>query len=158
MGTTAYIFGPRKIIQELVGIDSGREHFLQAFNEIFVPLCLEKCSPSTGPKLDLLIALIDNECFPEQWNIIVTHATYPEEGTLRNSDSKVLVLAVLMEKARERIRKMKCLKGSRPEDWQHESLDIAAASIINSSPPFGTSEARFLRYVHYVCKFVSMLK
>lgn len=153
MVTAAYVFGPRKIIQELVGIESGKEQFLQAFNEIFIPWCLQNCSPSTSAKLDFLLALIDSECFPEQWNSIVTHATCPEHSTLKTSDSKISVLAVLMEKARERVRKANTVQASQPEDWQHKFLDAAAVSLINANPLFGTSDARLLWYVGYTCKF-----
>ncbi|KAL3530952.1 hypothetical protein ACH5RR_010274 [Cinchona calisaya] len=139
MMTAVYIFGPRKIIQELVGIESGTEQFLQAFNEIFIPWCLQNCSPSIGAKLDFLLALIDSECFSEQWNSIITFTTYLEDST-----SKIPVLAMLMEKAREKTRKANCLQGSQTEDWRHEFLDVAAVSVVNANPPFGTYDARFL--------------
>ncbi|CAI9107100.1 OLC1v1006386C1 [Oldenlandia corymbosa var. corymbosa] len=145
MVTATYIFGPYKIVQELACVESGTEQFLGAFSQTFVPWCLEKSSLSTSHKLDFLLALIDYQYFPEQWNIIVTHAIPLEGGTLKASDSKLTTLAELMEKARERIRKLKCAEGSHPENWRHENLDIAAVSIINCNPPFGTSEARILR-------------
>ena len=155
MAAVAYVFGPHKIIQELMGIELGKEQFLQAFNEIFIPWCLKDWSVSTSAKLDFLLALIDSEYFSEQWNSIVTYAINPKDSTLRTSDSKIPVLAVLMEKARERLRKANTLQGSQPEDWQHEFLDIAALSVVNANPPFGTSDARFLRYADYVCVLFS---
>ncbi|CDP04076.1 unnamed protein product [Coffea canephora] len=145
MAAVAYVFGPHKIIQELMGIELGKEQFLQAFNELFIPWCLKDWSVSTSAKLDFLLALMDSEYFTEQWNSIVTYAIYPKDSTLGTSDSKIPVLAVLMEKARERLRKANTLRGSQPEDWQHEFLDIAALSVVNANPPFGTSDARFLR-------------
>lgn len=154
------IFGPRKIIRQLICNESNSndckvyssneeldlEQFLQAYKEIFIPWCLEKNSYSTSSRLDLLLALLDNECFLEQWNNIIIHAT-----NLENQDSSHFsVLTMLMEKTREEVEKRKLgadinhLQGSLPENWHHKLLDSAALFVARSLPLFGTSGARFL--------------
>lgn len=162
------IFGPRQIIRELVWVESSNyghqcdestkeldlEQFLQVFKEIFVPWCLQEYISSTSARLDLLMALLDNECFSQQWNIILTHATNLEPfGACppRAQDSNYIsVLALLVEKISEVYRKRKVgldlnyQQGSCTGDWQHELLDSIAVDVVRSYPPFGTSDARFL--------------
>jgi hypothetical protein len=154
------IFGPRRITQELITSETtfhnhdskkkgeflGSEQFLQVYNEIFIPLCLAKDSNSSDSRLDLLLALLDDECFKEQWNSIITHATNQE-----NQDSSHFsVLALLMDKARVELKKRNSrenddnLSGSRVEDWHHKLLDSASLSIAHSLPVFGTSGVQFL--------------
>lgn len=161
------IFGPRQIIRELVWVESSDyghqsdesnkeldlEQFLQVFKEIFVPWCLQEYISSISARLDLLMALLDNECFSQQWNIILTHATNlePFGACPHAQDSNhISVLALLVEKISEVNRKRKVgldlnyQQGSCPGDWQHELLDSAAVAVVRSYPPFGTSDARFL--------------
>ncbi|KAL3829039.1 hypothetical protein ACJIZ3_017841 [Penstemon smallii] len=141
------IFGPRKIVQEITCIDTGTEKFLQAFNEILIPWCLKTFSLSTAARLDLLLALLDDECFSVQWDAIIkylvnlgTACTNP--GTM---DRDYLpVLAILMEKARERTKKSSQRSVSYEDDWHHELLDLVAVSVVRSFPPFESSHARFL--------------
>lgn len=146
--TAASIFGPDNTIRKLIGAELDKRQLLLAFNEIFIPWCLQNWSTSSSSKLDLLLALIDAKCFLEQWNSIITYAIDREGLRFGTLDTKLMqLLAVLMEKARDRIR-----KGKYPQEWQldycqNELLDIAALSVINANPPFGTFEARFLWYV-----------
>lgn len=146
--TAASIFGPHNTIHKLTGVELDRRQLLLAFNEIFIPWCLQNWSASTSSKLDLLLALIDDKCFLEQWNSIITYAIDREGLRFGTLDTKLMqLLAVLMEKARDRIR-----NGKYPQEWQldycqNELLDIAALSVINANPPFGTFETQFLRYV-----------
>ncbi|KAL4572514.1 hypothetical protein LXL04_019293 [Taraxacum kok-saghyz] len=139
-------FGPRKVVQEMVheqimsekSKDLSINQFLQYFKDIFVPWCLQTKSCSMLARLDLLLALLDDECFSEQWDSIVLHAT-----GIRDSDSdsdRTFVLANLMEKTREEILKRKV----HPNNWHHELLDSTALLIARSSPPFGSSNARFI--------------
>ncbi|KAL2488571.1 E3 ubiquitin-protein ligase [Forsythia ovata] len=141
------IFGPRKIIQELISFDLGTRQHLQYFNERIIPLCLKKVGPSTAARLDLLLALLDEECFSEQWNSIITYLINPAQvgvtpGTVDNN--KISILAMLIEKARERTRKRIHLGGYCSYEWHHELLDSASVSIIHSFPPFRNSDAQFL--------------
>ncbi|CAA2933942.1 Hypothetical predicted protein [Olea europaea subsp. europaea] len=142
----ASVFGPQKIIQELISIDLRTQEFLQYFNERIIPSCLREVGPSNASRLDLLLALLDEECFSEQWNAIITYLINSEQvgvspGTV---DNKISILAILIEKVRERTRKYTHLEGSCAYEWHHELLDSAALSIIHSFPPFRNSDAHFL--------------
>ncbi|XP_057483183.1 E3 ubiquitin-protein ligase listerin-like isoform X2 [Actinidia eriantha] len=162
------VFGPRKIIRELVcggyaafsslsdcmERELESEQFLQLYKEIFVPWCLQGNGSSTSARLDLLLALLDNECFPEQWDSIITYATDLELCGLGTPDpNNILVLAMLMEKARMEICKRKVgvdlvhQQGSHADHWHHELLDSSAISTACSNPSFRSSDARFIRAV-----------
>ena len=169
------VFGPRMIIRELVCGDYAAfsslsdcmerelesEQFLQLYKEIFVPWCLQGNGSSTSARLDLLLALLDNECFPEQWDIIITYATDLELCGLGTSDpNNILVLAMLMEKARMEICKRKVgvdlvhQQGSHADHWHHELLDSSAISTACSNPSFRSSDARFIRYANKKSKYI----
>ncbi|KAA8549476.1 hypothetical protein F0562_001160 [Nyssa sinensis] len=162
------VFGPRNVIGELVCNEShsysclsdernrelDSEKFLQVFKEIFIPWCLQGSSSSASARLDLLLALLNNESFSEQWHSIITYAMNlerfgAEPGT--PDSNHLTLLAMLMEKTREKIRKVRVdfdhWQGSQPDHWHHELLDSAAVSIARSCPPFGTTDVRFLRAV-----------
>lgn len=156
------IFGPRQIIQELVWVESANDgrssddskrgldsdQFLQTFGEFFVPWCLQEYDSLTSARLDLLMVLLDNNCFSQQWNMILTYARNAHDS------NHISVLVLLVEKIRELSRKRKVgldsnhRQGSLPGDWQHELLDSIAVSVVRSYPPFGASDARFLWYVN----------
>ncbi|XP_071696870.1 E3 ubiquitin-protein ligase listerin [Rutidosis leptorrhynchoides] len=142
-------FGPRKVVQEIVReendsrclseekkTDMSLKQFLQCFKEIFVPWCLQINSNSTLARLDLVYALLDDECFFEQSDSIISHAT----GT--NNANYTFILALLMEKTREEAVKRKLSENLN--HWHHELLDSTALSIACSLPPFGSSDARFI--------------
>lgn len=161
------VFGPRKIMGELVFHDStfssslsgntnrelDSDQFLQLYKEKFVPWCLQGNDSSTSARLDLLLVLLDEESFSEQWNGIITYATDLERigaGPETLDPNYLLVLSMLMEKARVELRKRKegvnlfCQRGSHPDHWHHELLDSSAVSITHSS--VRSSDARFIRY------------
>ncbi|XP_042045298.1 E3 ubiquitin-protein ligase listerin-like [Salvia splendens] len=137
------VFGPRKITQELTCSELGEEQFLKSFNEIIVPWCLKIFSPTTAARLDLLLALVDDECFSEQWDAIVSYIVDREKVGVdpaavdRNCIS---VLAILMEKVRERTRKTALCQ----DNWHHELLDLVAVHVAQAYPPVGNSDAQFL--------------
>lgn len=143
------IFGPRRITQELTCSDLGAEQFLRSFNEIIVPWCLKKISPSIAARLDLLLALLDDECFSEQWDAIVTYllkgekVSFDPETLDRN---QISVLAILMEKVRERTGKSVQRSRLCRSNWHHELLDLVAVYVVQAFPPFGNSDAQFLWY------------
>jgi hypothetical protein len=166
------VFGPRKILQELFVHDKGHsssylsdgrdkqlkeEQFIQMFSEIFVPWCLHGDDCSTSARLDLLLSLLDDECFSEQWASVITYAIDLEHSgavpDYRASD-QIAVLAVLLEKARDKITMRKAgedfcsRKGAKPDHWHHEHLELAALAIARSLPPFRSSDAQFLWYVN----------
>ncbi|XP_057789666.1 E3 ubiquitin-protein ligase listerin [Salvia miltiorrhiza] len=141
------IFGPRKITQELTCSDLGEEHFLKSFNEIIVPWCLKRFSPSIAARLDLLLALLDDECFLEQWDTIVSYLVDREKvgfDPVTMDRNCISVLAILMEKVRERTRKTVQESALYQDNWRHELLDLVAAYVAQACPPFGNSDAQFL--------------
>lgn len=145
MVTTACIFGPQKAVQKLLGIELEAEQFLRAFTDILVPWCLDNFTPASCTKLDLLLALIDDKYFAEQWNIVIMYALNQEGSTDRVLDSKLTaLLAMLIEKARGKIKKGGDLQGSMVEHWQHDLLDVTAVSVIKAGPPYGSFGTRFL--------------
>ncbi|GKA76734.1 E3 ubiquitin protein ligase listerin, partial [Tanacetum coccineum] len=142
------MFGPLKFIQEVVrgqiepssqseekNQDLNTRQFLKYYKDTFVPWCLQANSCSSMARLDLLLSLLNEECFSEQLDSIILHAT----GT-RDSNSTCM-LAVLMEKLREESIKKKL----DMRHWHHERLDSTVLSIARSLPPFGSSDARFVR-------------
>lgn len=175
LSVSASIFGPRKIIQEIFSNNNGRplnllsddkngefdsQCFLQVFKEVFVPWCLNGYNYSTDARLDLLLALLDDDCFPDQWSAIISYATNLEHKTTRSGsvDSQLDVLAMLLEKTREEIMKRKGREdsthrlGSHPDDWHHELLESSAVTVARSSLPFRTSDIRFIWYVNGNCQ------
>lgn len=166
------IFGPKKIVQEV--FNQNRDHyssqlsydgdkvleaedFMQIFKKIFVPWCLQANSCSTDARLDLLLTLLDDEYFSEQWSFIVNYVISQSSSGcpagLVDSD-RAAMLAMLLEKARNESmkRKEKDDSSGRPginaEDWHHESLESSAIAVIRSLPPFSTSHVQFMWYVN----------
>jgi hypothetical protein len=166
------IFGPQKMVQEVFNQKTGHctsqlsyggdelleaEDFLQIFKNTFVPWCLQPNSFSTNARLDLLLALLDDEHFSEQWSFIVNYVISQNNSGcpagLVNSDQAAM-LAMLLEKARDESMKRKARDGSsyRPgtnaEDWHHECLESCAIAVSHSLPPHSTSHVQFIWYVN----------
>ncbi|KAK9124663.1 hypothetical protein Sjap_014265 [Stephania japonica] len=154
------IFGPRKILLELPvhlsgksDIGSTSDHLLLIFKEFFVPWCLRQCNHhSINERLDLLLSLLDDELFAEQWSSIITFATRLEEDLEPGSKEldQISVLAMLMEKVRDFVkRKMGNMSNDQKcfltEKWHHQLLDSTAVSIACSHPPIPYSYSRVLR-------------
>nr|XP_043619247.1 E3 ubiquitin-protein ligase listerin [Erigeron canadensis] len=150
-------FGPRKVVQQIVreqnepkcqleesNRDMSSKEFLQHFKEVFVPWCLQTNSHSMLARLDLLLALLDDECFREQWDSIIRHATSEHDSNY------TCILALLMEKIREEITRKKLTENSKHvhgvhlNHWHHELLDSTALAIACSFSAFGSSDARFI--------------
>ncbi|XP_047330718.1 E3 ubiquitin-protein ligase listerin isoform X2 [Impatiens glandulifera] len=162
--TSVSLFGPRKIISELVQnesnifgglsvkkngeLDSGA--FLDLFDQIFVPWCLQGKGPPAVARLDLLFVLLDNEFFSEQWNCIIRFAAKSEHLESRSDpeNDHISILAMLMEKARVELKRRGSQsvqqQGSLPDHWYHELLDISAVSIARGIPPIESSDSRYL--------------
>ncbi|KAK9159226.1 hypothetical protein Scep_005800 [Stephania cephalantha] len=157
-------FGPRKILLELPvhlsgksesDIESTSDHLLLIFKEFFVPWCLRQCNHhSINERLDLLLSLLDDELFDEQWSSIITCATKLEEDLEPGSKEldQISVLAMLMEKVRDFVkRKMGNVSNDQKcfltEKWHHKLLDSTAVSIACSHPPIPFSYSRVLRAV-----------
>lgn len=130
----------------------NEEQFMHLFREIFVPWCMHEDNSSTSARLDLLLALLDDECFSEQWGNVITYVTNLEHSGVvpaYRGSNRIAMLAVLLEKARDKItRKVGdnsySQKGAKLDHWHHNHLDVAAVTIARSLPPFRTSDAQFL--------------
>ncbi|KAK2652877.1 hypothetical protein Ddye_012733 [Dipteronia dyeriana] len=162
-----HVFGPRKIVQELFAdneeccysshssdrdSDLDSRFFMQVFKETFVPWCLHEYNYPTSARLDLLLTLLDNEYFRDQLCAVISFATnskYSGPGSL--DADRIVILAMLLEKAREKITMRKVGEhsshqpGSLPDHWHHELLESTAVAISCSFPPFGVSDSRFIR-------------
>lgn len=131
------------------------EQFLHIFNERLVPWCLGKSDSCTAARIDLLLTLLDDECFPEQWSSILSYAVRLEcsgvgPGSL--DPNCVGVLSILLQKARGEITVRKWKRSNYYQDsyaecWHHKLLDSAAVAAISSHPPFQKSTAEFVLYV-----------
>ncbi|KAG9455167.1 hypothetical protein H6P81_008071 [Aristolochia fimbriata] len=150
------VFGPRTVITKFVhgselqldthasSEDADRlvlDNFWQVFTNDLVPWSLDKINDSTSSRLDLLLALLDEELFLKQWCTIVTYAAKLEgcDGSCLDLD-RIAVLTMLLEKVRARNRK----NNTSAELWNHELLDKAAISIICQHCSFNTTHTRFL--------------
>lgn len=166
------IFGPQKTVQEVFNQKRGHcssqlsyggdelleaEEFLQIFKNTFVPWCLQPNSSSTNARLDLLLTLLDDRHFSEQWsfivNCVINQSNSGCPAGLINSDQTAM-FAMLLEKARDESMKRKVRDGSsyRPganaEDWHHECLESYAIAASHSLPPYSTSHVQFMWYVN----------
>lgn len=162
------IFGPQKTVQEVFNQKRGHcssqlsyggdelleaEEFLQIFKNTFVPWCLQPNSSSTNARLDLLLTLLDDRHFSEQWsfivNCVINQSNSGCPAGLINSDQTAM-FAMLLEKARDESMKRKVRDGSsyRPganaEDWHHECLESYAIAASHSLPPYSTSHVQFM--------------
>ncbi|GAV58652.1 zf-RING_2 domain-containing protein [Cephalotus follicularis] len=165
------IFGPRKVIHELFmnneewscspDLDNNNrdfepEHFMQVFNKIFIPLCLSEHNCSTSARLDLLLVLLDDEYFSEQWSAVILYLTNVEDSVAATGaidSDHLVILAMLLERARTELTERKVGKnsrhrqGSHTDHWHHEHLESTAVSIACSVPPFRNSHAQFMRAI-----------
>ncbi|XP_009417968.2 E3 ubiquitin-protein ligase listerin isoform X1 [Musa acuminata AAA Group] len=136
------IFGSVVILSNFVNpkdevrVEVNVEHFLQTFNSDLIPWCLQGNSNSSSLKLDLLLDLIQDECFSKQWCSIINHSIKQYE--MSDNSSHIEVLAMLIEKVRERIRTKTLVNLQRsgffPERWRHNLLDSVAITIAHHSP------------------------
>ncbi|KAK4274883.1 hypothetical protein QN277_018048 [Acacia crassicarpa] len=165
------IFGPQKMVQEIFirnrelalsqllhdgnkKMDVG--DFMEIFKDIFVPWCLQRNNCSANARLDLLLTLLDDEYFSEQWSFIVSYATGQNYSgcspELLDAD-RAAMLAMLLEKARVEITQRKVKEDSSNKQathtdlWHHEHLESAAIAVSHSLPPFNNAHVQFVRSV-----------
>lgn len=125
----------------------GEEQFLKSFNEIIIPWCLQRFSPSIAARMDLLLALLDDEYFSEQWDAIISYLVDREKvrfDPVALDRSCISALAILMEKVRERTRKTVRQSALCQDNWRHELLDLVAVYVAQACTSFGNSDAQFL--------------
>ncbi|XP_021750254.1 E3 ubiquitin-protein ligase listerin-like [Chenopodium quinoa] len=152
------IFGPRKIVLRLVpsegivgGSATGQDDreasmFLKVFEETFVSWCFSGSESAMDAHLDLLLALLDNKCFKQQWNIIITYAT----NMYHSATSHIGRLSILIQKARnltKRLSKLGDDQISQIANWQHELLDSIAVTMMQNAPTSTDSDLQFIRAV-----------
>ncbi|CAN8253175.1 unnamed protein product [Cochlearia groenlandica] len=153
------VFGPRNIVTVLIGdvedstllsAEKGRgissEKFITVFKEIFIPWCMDGDDSLSSARKDLLLSLLDDECFTQQWSDVISYV-YNHQ---RQGFSNLAVMEMLLEKARDEITKRSSGQdlnkriGSRPDHWHHELIESTAISLVHSSPMTTTSAAQFL--------------
>ncbi|WCJ34820.1 E3 ubiquitin-protein ligase listerin [Euphorbia peplus] len=160
------LFGPFKIVQQLFYYNEGQcsnlsdngdtelkpECFMQVFKETFIPWCLSGLSSSISNRLDLLLVLLNDECFAEQWSAVISYALKQGKSgiELGSEESDCLALsAMLLEKARIEIlntkeRQHDYRHWSNLSDWHHELLESSVLAVTCSSSPLGVSAAQFV--------------
>ncbi|KAJ3676469.1 hypothetical protein LUZ60_003881 [Juncus effusus] len=121
------------------------EPFLQTFKDDFTPWCLSGITNNTltiKAKLDLIIGLMKEELFSEQWASILSHLTESQSQSQSSDEfDRFKILAILLDKIRGKIGNL------RNENWSHELLDSAAIEVaINSSAKSS--------YSHFLCAVI----
>ncbi|XP_018456688.1 E3 ubiquitin-protein ligase listerin [Raphanus sativus] len=157
LSVSVSMFGPRKIVPAFTagietstllsdeeGSDMSSEKFIKVFREVFIPWCMDGHDASTAAKQDLLLSLIDDECFTQQWSDVISYVFDQQHQGFNNHTS----MEMLLEKARGEITKrssgleLNKRIGSRPDDWHHSLIESTAISLVRSSST--TSTAQFL--------------
>ncbi|XP_074269259.1 E3 ubiquitin-protein ligase listerin [Silene latifolia] len=152
------IFGPKKTIQKIIsseetasgigadvtdGVNREPNKFLNAFERTFVHWCFMGNESLVDSRMNVLLALLDEECFTEQWDTIISYAAIA--GT-----SHVGRLATLIQKVRSLTRQRSRVHNNKIFQiscWQHEKLDSVAFSVMLSAPESLDSHVKFIRAV-----------
>ncbi|KAK1632618.1 hypothetical protein QYE76_006933 [Lolium multiflorum] len=149
------IFGPVPLFlksSEIKDDKSYVEPYLSLFNADFVPWCLDGKYSTCSSKIDLLLSLIQEECFFDQWRLIIKHTRAKQKQSvdhkISHTKDQFELLTVILQKVRERIAggKLKNLQrsGSLPEHWRHDLLDSVAVSVFCDLPATDS-------HVHFLC-------
>ncbi|KAK4759113.1 hypothetical protein SAY87_020414 [Trapa incisa] len=131
-------------------LDSGQ--FMHIFNERLVPWCIGRRDDCTAARIDLLIMLLDDECFPEQWSSVLSYSVRLEcsEVGHRSLDPDCMaVLSVLLQKVRGAVtrrvwKRSNHYKDSYVDCWHHSLLDSAAVALTSSLQTYPKSAAEIL--------------
>lgn len=159
LSVSASVFGPKKIVPVLIGVietsthlpvekrrDMSTEMFIKVFQEIFIPWCMDRYDSLTPARQDLLLSLLDDECFTQQWSDVISHVFNEQDQGFDN----LAAMEMLLEKARKEITKRSSGQelnqriGSRPDHWHHRLIESTAISLVRSSPMTTTSTSQFL--------------
>uniref|UniRef100_A0A0D9VAZ7 E3 ubiquitin-protein ligase listerin n=1 Tax=Leersia perrieri TaxID=77586 RepID=A0A0D9VAZ7_9ORYZ len=132
--------------------EESLQAYLDVFNDEFVPWCLDGKYSTCSSKIDLLLSLIIDEGFFDQWCLIIKYTIAkqkrPVDDKNSHDDDRFELLALILRKVRERITggKLRNLQknGSLPEHWWHKLLDSAAESVFCDFPATDS-------HVHFVC-------
>lgn len=147
------IFGPAPLFLKSSEINDDKsylEPYLSLFNADFVPWCLD--GKYVSSKIDLLLSLIQEECFFDQWSSIIKHATAKQKRSvdhkISHTNDQFELLTLILKKVREIIAsgKLKNLQrsSSLPEHWRHDLLDSVAVSVFCDLPATDS-------HVHFLC-------
>lgn len=153
------VFGAREVVHVLSGCHKGSssstsekhqgldcEGFINIFKQRFIPWGLSRNDSNTAARIDFLITLLDEECFPDQWSSIISYVVNLDVPGSVDS-SYVALLSTLLKEARGEIAKRKVdNQGSYMNRWHHKLIDSTAVAVICSSPPFQMAAEDFLWY------------
>ncbi|KAL9224180.1 hypothetical protein vseg_000242 [Gypsophila vaccaria] len=152
------MLGPQKTMQRIIsneetsigagadvagGVNGEPNNFLNVFKRTFVHWCFSGNESSVDARLNILLALLDDECFSQQCDIIISYAANSDKSHLGR-------LATLINKARNLTRQKSKHHDSKffeISSWQHEKLDSLAVSVMLSSPDSLNSGVKFMRAV-----------
>ncbi|KQK11843.1 E3 ubiquitin-protein ligase listerin [Brachypodium distachyon] len=148
------IFGPSPLFlknSQKIDDKSNVEPYLKVFNGDFIPWCLDGKYSTCSSKIDLLLSLFHEECFFDQWSLVIEYTRAKQKCSVDNKSSQTSdqyeLLALILQKVRERItgERLRSLQknGSLPEHWRHDLLDSAAVSVFCNLPTT-ESHVRFL--------------
>ncbi|XP_047052085.1 LOW QUALITY PROTEIN: E3 ubiquitin-protein ligase listerin-like [Lolium rigidum] len=149
------IFGPAPLFLKSSEINDDKSYvelYLSLFDADFVPWCLDGKYSTCSSKIDLLLSLIQEECFFDQWCLIIKHTRAKQKQSvdhkISHTKDQFELLTLILQKVRERIAggKMKILQrsGSLPEHWRHDLLDSVAVSVFCDLPATDS-------HVHFLC-------
>ncbi|VAI40549.1 unnamed protein product [Triticum turgidum subsp. durum] len=149
------IFGPAHLFLKYVEKNDDKsyvEPYLNVFNSDFVPWCLDGKDITCSSKIDLLLSLIQEECFFDQWCSIIKYIIAKQKRSvddkISHTNDQFELLTLILQKVRERIAvgKLRNLQrsGSLPEHWRHDLLDSVAVSVFCDLP---TTDS----HVHFLC-------
>ena len=159
------IFGPTPLFLKNYKKNDEKldiKSYLEFFNDELLPWCLDGKYSTCNSKIVLLLSLIQDESFFDQWCSIIKCTTSEQKHSVDDKTSNIMgrfeLLTLLLQKIRERIvgGKLRNLQenGYLPERWRHDILDSTAASVFCDLPA-SDCHVSFIWYVlqHLVFPF-----
>ncbi|KAL6870646.1 hypothetical protein ACP4OV_014494 [Aristida adscensionis] len=149
------IFGPTQLFLQNFQKNEEKsdiKSYLELFNDDFLPWCLNGKHCTSNLKIELLLSLLEDECFFDQWCSIIKYTRANQKHSIDGNASKVKdqleLLTILLQKVKEKIAgsKLRNLQknGYLPEHWRHDLLDSTAVSVCCDLP---TADS----HVNFVC-------
>lgn len=139
------IFGPTPLFLKNYKKDDEKldmKYYLELFIDDLLPWCLNGKYSTCSSKIDLLLSLMQDELFFEQWFSIIKYTRVEQKHSIDDKTSNIMdrveLLTLLLQKVRERIAggNLRNLQknGYLPEHWRHNLLDSIAASVFCDLP------------------------
>ncbi|GJN13843.1 hypothetical protein PR202_gb00591 [Eleusine coracana subsp. coracana] len=104
------IFGPTPLLlKNYLKNDetSDMKPYLEMFNDDFLPWCLNGKYNSCSSKIDLLLALFQDDCFNEQWCSVIKYTRAGQKHAVDDKTSNIMdqfeIFTLILQKIRERI-------------------------------------------------------